>query len=116
MLTFEDSFGGRANAPHAKTNSHDEIINAGVPSHNDYPDGVPESSKVRNAAILLAALRRGPVTTLMAREELGVQAVAQRIMELRMKGYHIVTRRVWQGDSAGRQHRIGQYVLIGGAA
>lgn len=116
MLTFEDGFGGRANAPHAKTDSHDRIISARAPSHNDYPEGVSESSKVRNAAILLAALQRGPMTTLMAREELGVQAVAQRIMELRMMGHPIVTRRVWQQDSAGRQHRIGQYVLLGGAA
>ncbi len=116
MLTFEDGFGGRANAPHAKTNFHDEIITTGTTSHNDYPDGVPESSKVRNAAILLAALRHGPVTTLMAREELGVQAVAQRIMDLRGMGNQIVTRRIWQEDSAGRRHRIGQYVLLGGAA
>lgn len=116
MLTFENSHGGRANAPHANTNSHDEIITAGAPSHNDYPDGVPESSKMRNATILLAALQRGPVTTLMAREDLGVQAVAQRIMELRMTGHPIVTRRVWQEDSSGRQHRIAQYVLLGCAA
>lgn len=116
MLTFEDGFRGRAHAPHAQTTLRNEIITATPPAHNDYPDDVPESTKAHHWVILLAALRRGPVTTLMAREELGVQGVAQRIMDLRGMGYQIITRRLWEEDSAGRRHRIGQYVLIGGAA
>lgn len=115
MLTFEKDFEGRANTPQAATNYHTQIIHSSTRDNNLYTDDVPESSKAQHWMIILTALRRGPVTTLMAREELGVQAVAQRVMDLRMMGYHITTRRIWQEDSSGRHHRIGQYVLLGGA-
>ena len=116
MLTFENDFEGRANAPQAHTNYLQQIIQPCSSGNNKYTDDVPETSKERHWKIILDALQLGPVTTLMAREELGVQAVAQRVMDLRSKGYAITTRRIWQVDSAGRRHRIGQYVLQGGAA
>lgn len=116
MLTFEINFEGRAHAPQANTNTLPRIIPPRLREDNLYTDDVPETSKERHWKILLAALQLGPVTTLMAREELGVQAVAQRVLDLRSMGYAITTRRIWQVDSAGRRHRIGQYVLQGGAA
>lgn len=61
--------------------------------------------------LLLAALQRGPVSTLDARERYGVMHPAARVQELRDRGHRIVT--VWtdQHDTAGQRHRVAQYVL-----
>lgn len=61
--------------------------------------------------ILLEALRHGPVSSIAAREDLGILHVAARVMELRRAGFEIET--LWRADedAQGRLHRVGTYVL-----
>lgn len=60
---------------------------------------------------ILNALRQGPVDTVYAREVLGQQGVAVRVLELRRRGYQIETRRRRVVDSRGRERTIALYVL-----
>ena len=64
---------------------------------------------------LLQALRRAPVSTIVARRELDILSPASRIIELRQRGFDIET--FWQHEATdcGRTHRIGLYVLRGEA-
>lgn len=64
---------------------------------------------------LLQALRRAPVSTIVARRELDILSPASRIIELRQRGFDIET--LWQHEATdcGRTHRIGLYVLTGEA-
>lgn len=65
---------------------------------------------VRNA--LIAAGRKG-VTTLELQETYGVVHPPARILNLRQRGFSILTRMEKTKDSAGRTHRVGRYFLIG---
>lgn len=76
---------------------------------------IPANSKQKHRLILLAALRTGPVSTLQAREVLGVQHPAGRVHELRQQGNPIRTVKAWQHDLDGRRHLVANYVLIGGS-
>lgn len=71
-------------------------------------------------ARLLAYLRNvGPITTLQARNELGVMHPSARLLELRKAGYNIQSLRSWDTDAAGNRHWQGLYVLLsskGGAS
>lgn len=60
---------------------------------------------------LLAALQAGPVSTLDARERLDVIHPAARVLELRERGYRIVTTWAHQSDAWGRAHRVARYML-----
>jgi hypothetical protein len=60
---------------------------------------------------LLAALHRGPVSTLKARAELDVLHPAARIKELRKRGYEITTQWVTEDTVLGK-HKVAQYVLL----
>ncbi|CAK0776008.1 hypothetical protein CCP3SC15_530009 [Gammaproteobacteria bacterium] len=64
---------------------------------------------------LLARLRRGPITTLEARHELDVMHPSARIQELREDGYPIITHWTRDRTAEGNPHRVGQYILMGGA-
>lgn len=63
---------------------------------------------------LLEALRRFTLTTFEAMRYLDVYHVPARILNLRQRGYQIVTH--WQEvqTEAGELHRVGLYVLQGG--
>ena len=63
---------------------------------------------------LLDALKKGPVTTLSARQTLDVMHPAARAQELRERGHSIIT--VWSHDftSEGNRHRVAKYVLMPG--
>ncbi|MCL4682421.1 MAG: hypothetical protein KJZ92_14275 [Rhodocyclaceae bacterium] len=69
------------------------------------------SAGTAQRAALLAALRSGPISSIAARETLGILHPPARIMELRRQGIEIET--VWkiEYDSQGRRHRAGIYVL-----
>lgn len=62
---------------------------------------------------LLAALHKGPLTTLEARRLLDVLHPAARVMELRNRGHKIDT--VWTEDvtSEGKAHRVACYLYRG---
>jgi hypothetical protein len=64
---------------------------------------------------LIAALRKGPVTTLEARRDLDILMPGARIHELRHKnGFKIETFPVNQETDCGVSHRVGMYVLMPG--
>lgn len=62
--------------------------------------------------LLLDHLKKGPFTTIQARDELGVMSPAPRVMELRRQGHNIITLRTETVDRTGTKHREGQYVLL----
>ena len=63
------------------------------------------------AARLLEALSRYPVTTFEAMRHLDVYHCPARILQLRKRGHNIITH--WQTviTEAGERHRVGLYVL-----
>lgn len=57
----------------------------------------------------------GQITTIFAREQLGVMHPASRVRELRQRGYEIVMHRVTTTGHDGREHRnVAKYSLIRG--
>ena len=62
---------------------------------------------------LLAALRKGPISTLEARKFYDILHPAARVQELRDRGHCIDT--VWTEDftSEGKPHRVAQYLYRG---
>ena len=59
----------------------------------------------------------GQVTTVIAREQLGVMHGARRVGELRERGYEIDMRRVSVIGHDGREHRnVASYSMIRGPA
>ncbi|WP_374487013.1 helix-turn-helix domain-containing protein [Zoogloea sp.] len=75
-----------------------------------------DHAKARQRAVLLAELRQGPVTTIQAREALGIMSPAARVLELRRSGLDILTVRARIVDSAGALHAMARYVLRDGGA
>jgi hypothetical protein len=65
------------------------------------------------AARLLEALSRFPVTTFEAMRYLDVYHCPARVLQLRKKGWRIATH--WQTvlTEAGEKHRVGLYLLEG---
>lgn len=60
---------------------------------------------------LLAALQRGPVSTLEARADLDILHPAGRAKELRRMGYRIETHWIERPTDCGKLHRVGEYIL-----
>ncbi|MGZ5010417.1 MAG: helix-turn-helix domain-containing protein [Methylobacter sp.] len=59
----------------------------------------------------MAWLRRQPLTTLQARQQLDVMHPAARVQELKAKGHNIVTN--WAEDYSGKgKHRVASYILL----
>ena len=54
------------------------------------------------------------ITTLQARNELGIMHPAGRIKELRESGSDIATFWQWDADAIGKEHRQAVYVLLSG--
>lgn len=63
-------------------------------------------------AILNWLQERGSLTTLQARNELGIMSPAARVMELREQGHNIVTHWTKTVDRTGTKHREAKYVLF----
>lgn len=61
---------------------------------------------------LIKALESGPLTTLQAREQLGIMHPGGRINELRNRGFNIITHRCINYDVSGQAHKVAKYVLI----
>lgn len=61
---------------------------------------------------ILEYLEQGKrLTTLYAREEMGVMHPGARVMELRSSGYKIETVFKTEKDALGRPHRVAEYYL-----
>jgi len=61
----------------------------------------------------LDMLRTGPKSTLQLRREGDILAPAARILELKRRGYEILTQWVQQATDNGKLHRVALYVLLG---
>lgn len=72
-------------------------------------------AKARQQRVILDALRKGPLSTIDARQQLGVMHCGGRVMELRRAGWQIETVRQTILDSEGRPHRSALYRLRGAA-
>lgn len=69
----------------------------------------------RQRQVILKHLQQGNrLTTIYAREVLGIMHPAARVMELRKRGHNIVTNRLTEEDVTGRPHRVAEYVLFHG--
>lgn len=77
---------------------------------------IGEWAKARQCAALLALLKVGPVSTVVARELLGVSHPAARVHDLRKQGFTIQTRRTQAVDAWGRSHTVASYHLLEGPA
>lgn len=73
----------------------------------------PNNTSIDNQhAIVLAALKDGPKTTIELRHDYGVMMPAARVRELRLAGHNIVTVRVVSYTPDGiKHHSIAKYVL-----
>ena len=70
-----------------------------------------DDTKATQQRTLLQALRLGRVSTIHAREALGIAHPAGRVLELRVQGYRIETLASMVFDAQGRPHRVASYVL-----
>lgn len=73
---------------------------------------VSQSLPVQRAHLLKWLQGRGRITTLQARNDLGIMHPAARIQELRESGYDIATYWQLEADATGTQHKQGLYVLM----
>lgn len=74
---------------------------------------------VQRAHLLKWLQEHGQITTIKARNDLGIMHPAARIQELREAGYNIETYWQLESDTTGKQHKQGLYILMtgkGGAA
>ena len=76
----------------------------------------PNDTSINNQdAIVLAALRDSPKTTIELRHNYGVMMPAARVRELRLAGHHIITVHVVSYTPDGiKHHSIAKYVLRAG--
>ena len=74
-----------------------------------------ENSAAAQRNKLLAALRKHPVSTIFARDELDIMAPAPRVFELRYNdGLNIRTHWKTEQTLCGKKHRVAEYVLFPG--
>lgn len=73
----------------------------------------PNNTSIDNQhAIVMAALKDGPKTTIELRHDYGVMMPAARVRELRLAGYKIDTVRVASFTPDGiKHHSVAKYVL-----
>ncbi|SDY38094.1 helix-turn-helix domain-containing protein [Nitrosomonas halophila] len=60
---------------------------------------------------ILDWLQTKPLSTIEAREQLGIMHPGGRVSELRRQGHSIVTNEASEVDAAGKIHRVAKYVL-----
>ena len=78
---------------------------------------IEESAASQAARIVEYLQAQGTLTTLEARQRLGVMNPAQRISELRNRlGLPIETGRTYQADETGAIHLVACYIWRGGQA
>lgn len=70
------------------------------------------SAASQRSSILQHLLKAGPLTTLYAREKMGIMSPSARVLELRQQGYSIITHWTTSTDVSGTKHRVAVYVLF----
>ena len=72
---------------------------------------IHDRSRARQVQTMLASLKNGPVSTVQAREELGISHPAGRVLDLRAAGHKVITYITREIDAQGFNHRSALYVL-----
>lgn len=78
-----------------------------------------QSRAMQRLALLRWLQEHQQITTLQARNDLGIMHPAGRVKELRESGCDIATYWQWEADATGKEHKQGLYLLLsckGGAA
>jgi hypothetical protein len=88
-----------------------------TPENEAAPKELHPKSKAGNdaAAQRLRAidlLRTGPKSTLQLRRDGDILAPAARVLELRRRGFDILTERVQEATDCGKLHSVALYVLM----
>ena len=73
---------------------------------------VTDTSAAAQRATTLDLIRSSPKSTLQLRRDGDILAPAARILELRRRGFEIVTQWVQQATDCGTLHRVALYVLL----
>lgn len=71
-----------------------------------------DNSAAAQRATALDLLRISPKTTIQLRRDGDILAPAARILELRRRGFDILTQWVQQATDCGKLHRVALYVLL----
>ena len=83
---------------------------------NNTSDFIGDGAKSAQCAALLHTLKQHPVSTVWAREHLGISSPASRAYDLKRRGHQIVTTRSKAQDAQGRSHTTAIYTLAGSEA
>lgn len=88
-----------------------------TPNNEAAPKELHPKSKAGNDAAAqrlraLELLRDGPKSTLQLRRDGDILAPAARILELKRRGFDILTQWVQQATDCGKLHRVALYVLL----
>lgn len=88
-----------------------------TPNNEAAPNELHAKSKAGNDAAAqrrraLDLLRDGPKSTLQLRRDGDILAPAARILELKRRGFDILTHWVHQATDSGKLHRVALYVLM----
>lgn len=70
------------------------------------------NSAAAQRARTLEALRAGPKSTIELRGQFDILSPAPRVLELRERGFAILTNWVQHPTACGRLHRVAHYVLL----
>jgi hypothetical protein len=78
---------------------------------------LPSKSNARNSAAAqrlrtIDLLRTGPKSTIQLRRDGDILSPAARVLELKKRGFEIVTHWVHQATDCGALHRVALYVLM----
>lgn len=89
----------------------------GQPHNRTSPSNVCNSNfntaSAQRNRILAHLEKNRSLTTLQARRLLDVMHPAARVMELRKRGYDILTNWKYDTTTEGGKHRVAEYVLMG---
>jgi hypothetical protein len=73
---------------------------------------VGDNSAAAQRSRVLDAMRGGPKSTIQLRRDWDVLAPAARVLELKRRGFEILTRRVHEATECGKLHCVALYVLL----
>lgn len=71
-----------------------------------------DNSVAAQRARVLDAMRSGPKSTIQLRRDWDVLSPAARVLELKRRGFEILTQWVHEATDCGKLHRVALYVLL----
>lgn len=81
-----------------------------LPPESKASNGGNDAAAQRRRALDL--LRSGPKSTIQLRRDADILAPAARILELKRRGFDILTHWVHHATDSGKLHRVALYVLL----